>query len=185
MEVEQNKTEQNRAKRSKTEQIRPMETLRELMGLIDANSDKISDGDYLAMCEAMKGLHGSVRTGNVFTLRSMDYYDMEDELTHVTLELERLVRERDNIHYRTKLTKLMKAAAIREYAFTEGFHSLREYTPEALEEAGIRVNINELYAKYLEDFNQDVFQKKKALQVNIHDTRERRDYIVKEMADVI
>jgi hypothetical protein len=162
-----------------------METLKNLMTLIDANSEKIPEGDYLAMCEAMKGLHGSVRTDDVFTLRSMDYYDMEEELTHVTLELERLVRERDNMHYRTRLTKAMKAEAIREYAFTEGFHSLREYTPEALEEAGIRVNINEVYAKHLEDFNQDIFQKKKALQVNIHDTRARRDVIVKEMADVI
>lgn len=162
-----------------------METLRNLMTLIDANSEKIPEGDYLAMCEAMKGLHGSVRTDDVFTLRSMDYYDMEEELTHVTMDLERLVRERDNMHYRTRLTKAMKAEAIREYAFTEGFHSLREYTPEALEEAGIRVNINEVYAKHLEDFNQDIFQKKKALQVNIHDTRARRDVIVKEMADVI
>ena len=162
-----------------------METLRNLMTLIDANSEKIPEGDYLAMCEAMKGLHGSVRTDDVFTLRSMDYYDMEEELTHVTMDLERLVRERDNMHYRTRLTKAMKAEAIREYAFTEGFHSLREYTPEALEEAGIRVNINEVYAKHLEDFNQDIFQKKKALQVNIHDTRVRRDFIVKEMADVI
>jgi hypothetical protein len=162
-----------------------METLRNLMTLIDANSEKIPEGDYLAMCEAMKGLHGSVRTDNVFTLRSMDYYDMEEELTHATMELERLVRERDNMHYRTRLTKAMKAEAIREYAFTEGFHSLREYTPEALEEAGIRVNINEVYAKHLEDFNHDIFQKKKALQENIHDTRVRRDVIVKEMADVI
>ena len=162
-----------------------METLRNLMTLIDANSEKIPEGDYLAMCEAMKGLHGSVRTDDVFTLRSMDYYDMEEELTHVTMDLERLVRERDNMHYRTRLTKAMKAEAIREYAFTEGFHSLREYTPEALEEAGIRVNINEVYAKHLEDFNQDIFQKKKALQVNIHDTRAHRDVIVKEMADVI
>lgn len=162
-----------------------MDTLRNLMTLIDANSEKIPEGDYLAMCEAMKGLHGSVRTDGVFTLRSMDYYDMEEELTHVTMELERLVRERDNMHYRTRLTKAMKAEAIREYAFTEGFHSLREYTPEALEEAGIRVNINEVYAKHLEDFNQEIFQKKKALQENIHDTRVRRDVIVKEMADVI
>ena len=54
-----------------------------------------------------------------------------------------------------------------------------------MEEAGIRVNINEVYAKHLEDFNQDIFQKKKALQVNIHDTRAHRDVIVKEMADVI
>jgi len=162
-----------------------METLRNLMTLIDANSEKIPEGDYLAMCEAMKGLHGSVRTDGVFTLRSMDYYDMEEELTHVTMELERLVRERDNMHYRTRLTKAMKAEAIREYAFMEGFHSLREYTQEALEEAVIRVNINEVYANHLEDFNQDIFQKKKALQENIHDTRVRRDVIVKEMADVI
>ena len=161
-----------------------METLKNLMSLIDANSDKIPEGDYMAMCEAMKGLHGSVRKEGL-TLRSMDYYDIEEELTHVTMELERLHRERDNIHYRTRLTKFMKSEAIREYAFTEGLHSLREYTPEALEEAGIRVNINEVYAKHLEDFNQDIFQKKKAIQMMVQEKREYRDNLVKEMADVI
>lgn len=161
-----------------------METLRNLMALIDANSDKIPEGDYMAMCEAMKGLHGSVRKEGL-TLRSMDYYDIEEELTHVTMELERLQRERDNIHYRTKMSKFMKSEAIREYAFTEGLHSLREYTPEALSEAGIDVNCNELYGKYLEAYNHDIFQKKKAIQLTVQDKREYRDNLVKEMADVI
>jgi hypothetical protein len=119
------------------------------------------------------------------TLQSSDYYDLEEELGSVTMELERLRKERDTIHYRTRMTKHMKREAIREYAFTEGLHSLREYTAEALEEAGIKINCNELYGKYLETFNYDIFQKKKAISLTLQDTREYRDRIIREMIDVM
>lgn len=161
-----------------------MEALKQLMSLIDANSEKLPEGDYLAMCAAMKEVHGGMKSNRV-TLRSMDYYELDDELSSVTMELDRLCRERDTIHYRTKMTKALKREAIREYAFTEGLHSLREYTPEALEEAGIKINCNELYGKYLEAFNDDIFQRKRAISLTIQDTRAYRDEIVKDMVDVM
>jgi len=161
-----------------------MEALKQLMSLIDANSEKIPEGDYLAMCEAMKGVHGGLKSDKI-TMRSVDYYELDEELSSVTMELDRLCRERDTIHYRTKMTKALKREAIREYAFTEGLHSLREYTHEALEEAGIKINCNELYGKYLEAFNDEIFQRKKAISLTIQDTRAYRDEIVKEMVDVM
>lgn len=161
-----------------------MESLKQLMTLIDANSDKLPEGEYMAMCSAMKEVHGSMKSTEL-TLQSSDYYDLEDELGSVTMELERLKRERDTIHYRTRMTKHMKREAIREYAFTEGLHSLREYTVEALEEAGIKINCNELYGKYLEAFNDDIFQRKRAISLTIQDTRAYRDEIVKDMVDVM
>lgn len=161
-----------------------MDDLKSLMSLIDANSDKIPEGDYLRMCEVMKGLHGSVRKDTVAT-RSMDYYDIEEELTRVTLELERLHKERDAIHYRTKMTKAMKSEAIREFAFTEGLHSLREYTPGALQEAGVNVDCTVLYKNYLETYNQDIFQSKKVIHLMVQETREYRDVLVRDMVDVI
>jgi hypothetical protein len=161
-----------------------MEPLKQLMTLIDANSDKLPEGEYLAICSMMKELHGSMKSTEL-TVQSSDYYDLEEELGSVTMELERLRKERDTIHYRTRMTKHMKREAIREYAFTEGLHSLREYTAEALEEAGIKINCNELYGKYLETFNYDIFQKKKAISLTLQDTREYRDRIIREMIDVM
>lgn len=161
-----------------------MDTLKNLMSLIDANSEKIPEGDYLAMCEAMKIVHGNMKAERV-TVRSTEYYDLEEELSNVTQELNRLHKERDNIHYRSKMTKYMKREAIREYAFTEGLHSLREYTPEALVDAGIHVNIDVLYGKYLEAFNDDVYQKKKVVHLAIQEMRDYRDSVVKDLADVI
>jgi hypothetical protein len=160
--------------------------MEQLMSLIDANSEHIPEGEYLKMCEAMKEVYEKVKLVNNWApLRSMDYYEIEEELTNVTLELERLHRERDSIHYRTKLSKAMKRDAIAEYAFTEGFHSLREYTPEALQEAGIRVNLNEVYKKFLDAYNDDIFQRKKAIQMMVQQTRDHRDNLVREFVDIM
>ena len=161
-----------------------MDTLKNLMSLIDANSDKIPEGDYLAMCEAMKGVHGNMKPERI-NVRSVEYYDLEEELSRVTMELDRLHKERDMIHYRTKMTKVMKREAIREYAFTEGLHSLREFTQKALDEAGIRVNCNELYGKYLESFNDDIYQRKKVVHFNIQEMRDYRDSVVKDLVDAM
>lgn len=152
------------------------------MQLIDANSERIPEGDYLAMCNAMKVVHGSMKPERV-NIRTMAYYDMEDELTNVVLELERLHKERDKLHYRTRMTKAMKTQAIREYAFTEGLHSLREYSVEALEEAGIRVNYDELYSKFLSDYNDDIFDKKRTIHLMIEEVRGHRDEVVYRMAE--
>jgi len=159
-----------------------MDTLKQLMSLVDANSDKIPEGDYLAMCNAMAVVHGSLKPERV-DVRSINYYEMEDELMKVTHELTRLHKERDNIHYRTKMTKVMKTNAIREYAFEEGLHSLREHSVEALEEAGVRVNYGELYSKYMSAFNDDVYERKKVIHLMIEEARGYRDDIVCRMAD--
>ena len=161
-----------------------MDNLKIVMSLIDAHSDKIPEGDYLAMCNAIKIVHGNMKAERVI-VRSIEYYELEEEMSRVTTELGRLHKERDNIHYRTKVSKAMKREAIREYAFTEGLHSLREYTQEALEEAGIHVNCNELYGKYLETFNDDIYQRKKVVHLAIQEMRDYRDSVVKDLADVI
>ena len=158
-----------------------METLKQLMSLVDANSDKIPEGDYLAMCNALKEVHGKLRPEKI-EVRSVDYYQYEDDLMTVTQELTRLHKERDKIHYRTKMTKHMKTDALREYAFREGLHSLREHSVEAFEEAGIRVNCDSIFGEYLEAFNAEVYEKKKALQLMLQEVREYRDHIVMCMA---
>lgn len=152
------------------------------MSLIDANMDNIPEGDYLAMCNAMKEVHSKMKPESV-TVRSMDYYEYEEELSKVTIELNRLHKQRDNIHYRTKVTRAMKTDAIKVYAFTQGLHSLREHTVEALEEAGVGVNFDCLFSKYLDDFNNDVYEKKKVIHLMIQEARDYRDNIIRNMID--
>ena len=159
-----------------------MESLKNLMSLLDANSDNIPEGDYLTMCNALKDMHGSLKPERI-NVRSMEYYDLEEELCNATMELNRLHKERDNLHYRTKLSKFMKSEAIRVYAFAQGLHSLRENSVEALEEAGVRVDCNELFGVYLSEFNDHVYEKKKAIHLMIEELRGHRDGIVCRMAD--
>ena len=151
------------------------------MHLLDANSHNVPEGDYLRMCNALKEIHETLGREKT-RVRSMNYYEYEDEMATVTQELTRLRRERDAVHYRTKMTAHMKTDAIREYAFREGLHSLREFTPEALELAAVRVNPDHVFAAYLEAFNTDVYEKKKAMQTMIQEARDYRDDIVRQMA---
>ena len=131
-----------------------MDGLKTLMSLLDANSHVFPEGDYLSMCNALKDVHERVK------LRSTEYYEYLDD------ELNRLQKERDNLHYRTKLTKFMKSEAIRAYAFAQGIHSLRE--------AGVHVNIEKLFGVYLSEFNDHLM---------IEEVRDNRGGVVRRMAD--
>lgn len=163
-----------------------MEKLNELMTLIDAAAERIPEGEYLAMCEAIKGVHAAVKTQpTTAELRSTEYYDLEEELYLAVDELEKLHKKRDEIRYKNKMTKAMKQEAIRDFAFTEGLHSLREYTPEALKEAGFNVNIGVIYKDFLEAYNRGIFEEKRIVQMEVEEARERRDRLVVVMADIL
>lgn len=159
-----------------------MDTLKTLMSLIDANSDKIPEGDYLAMCNAMKEVHGNMKSPTI-KVRSVDYYDYEVELTNVTLEINRLHKQSDNLHYRSKLTKFMKTEALREYCFKENLHSIEDFTVRTLYEAGVCINFDNLFIQYMEDFNTEVYNNKKSLHAMVEEQRIYRDNIISLMAD--
>lgn len=153
------------------------------MTLIDANADKISEGDYLLMCNAMKDVHGNMKTKRV-NVRTDDYYEFEMILSKVTAEITRLQAESDRLHYRRKLTRCMKIQAMRDLAIKEGVvDSVFEYTAAALHKAGVRVNFSKMYAQYVQDYNTEVFDNKKRLHEMIEDEREHRDQIVCLLAD--
>lgn len=158
-----------------------MESLRALMGLIDANSEKIPEGDYLAMCGAMKDVHANVKLSTI-KVPSVDYYVLEEELYRVCEELSRLHKKRDNIHYRKKMTKRMKSEAIEVYAFGNRLDSLREYSVEAVRAAGIDINFGEMFTSYLNTFNDDVYERKKVIHTQIEEARVYRDATVRRMA---
>ena len=54
-----------------------------------------------------------------------------------------------------------------------------------MKEAGFNVNCTVIYKNYLEAYNHDIFQRKKAVHEMVQETRERRDRLVMDMADVI
>ena len=156
-----------------------METL---MTLLDANSHNVPEGDYLRMCDALKEVHGKLRPERV-EVRSMVYYELEVELTKVTRELERLHRDRDTTRYTSRVTRGIRARAIRDYAFTEGLHSLREFTVDALKEAGVRIDFEDLFRRFLDAHNDEVYEHKKAIHLMIEEARAYRDEIVARLAD--
>lgn len=156
------------------------------MTLIDANAPRVPEGDYLAMCAAMKEVYGLVKSARQPAgSRSLEYHELEEELARTEAELARLHRERDAIRYARRMTRAMKREAIGEYAFTEGLHSLREHTCAALEEAGLRVDLHRVYGRFMDAFNADVFQRRGAVQRLVEETRAYRDAVVRDLAAVL
>ena len=100
------------------------------MQLIDANSEKISEGDYLEMCNTIKCVHDSIekRRG----LESECYKELSDNLHDQVMMIEKMKDKLKTIKPIKRMTSKMKTRAIREYADAMGLHSLREYSEEAV-----------------------------------------------------
>ena len=100
------------------------------MQLIDANSEKISDGDYLEMCNTIKSVHDSVEKRH--NLGSERYKELNDDLHDKVIMIEKMKNKLKNIKPIKRMTSKMKSRIIREYADAVGLHSLREYTEDAV-----------------------------------------------------
>lgn len=107
-----------------------MENLTRLMQLIDANSEKISDGDYLEMCNTIKSVHDSVEKRH--NLGSERYKELSDDLHDKVMMIEKMKDKLKSIKPIKRMTSKMKTRIIREYADVMGLHSLREYTEDAV-----------------------------------------------------
>lgn len=162
-----------------------MESLKKIMELIDANNKHIPEGDYIDICIAMKNVHANIKKTDI-CIHTQDYYDLERGLTKTTLQIENLYKKYDQLQQRSKITRAMKREAIREFLFEEGIHTPVDYTQETLTGLGFKdVNYRELYDKYLERYNIDIFMKKKEVLLEIQDKREVRDDIVLSMSEII
>jgi hypothetical protein len=100
------------------------------MQLIDANSEKISDGDYLEMCNTIKSVHDSMERRH--GLGSERYQELSDDLHDQVIMIEKLKDKLKKIKLIKRMTPKTKTQAIRDYADMMGLHSLREYTEDAL-----------------------------------------------------
>lgn len=99
------------------------------MQLIDANSEKISDGDYLEMCNTIKTVHDSFEKRHIGNER---YEELSDDLHDQVMMIEKMKDKLKSIKPIKRMTSKMKTRAIREYADMMGLHSLREYSEEAV-----------------------------------------------------
>jgi len=138
-----------------------MENLTHLMSLIDANSEKLSEGDYLEMCNTIKNVHKHIQIynkeeniGPVISdrIRSEDELNLENELHEQVITIEKLKDKIKTIKIRTRLSPNMKVDAIKEFVIVMGLHSLREYTEEAVYEQ-TNINVRQIYKWYMDEYN--------------------------------
>lgn len=133
-----------------------MENLTHLMSLIDANSEKLSEGDYLEMCNTIKNVHKHIQIDNEPVIndriRTEAELNLENNLHEQVMMIERLKDKIKTTKIRTRLSPNMKVDAIKEFAIVMGLHSLREYTEEAVYEQ-TNINIRQIYKWYMDEYN--------------------------------
>ena len=160
-----------------------MENLTRLMQLIDTISDKLSEGVYLEMCNSIKEVHKYIHSedNNYIFQHSDRYRELELNLhTHV-IQIERLGRLMDNLCFRKRLSPQMKTDAIKAFAIDMQFHSLREYTEEAIKE-NTNWDINSIYKWYKLEYNKRIRDERGNLHRIIESYQQERDVIIVELS---
>jgi hypothetical protein len=160
-----------------------MENLTRLMQLIDTISDKLSEGVYLEMCNSIKEVHKYIHSedNNYIFQHSDRYRELELNLhTHV-IQIERLGRLMDNLCFRKRLSPQMKTDAIKAFAIDMQFHSLREYTEEAIKE-NTNCDINSIYKWYKLEYNKRIRDERGNLHRIIESYQQERDVIIVELS---
>jgi hypothetical protein len=163
-----------------------MENLTRLMQLIDANSDNLSEGVYLEMCNSIKEVHNYIHSednddNNYIFQHSDRYRELEMNLhTHV-IEIERLTKLLDNLCFRKRLSPQMKTDAIHTFAIDMRLDSLREYTEDAIKE-NTNCDINSIYKWYKLEYNKHIRNKRDNLKEIIEGYQQERDAIIAELS---
>lgn len=149
----------------------PLETL---MSLIDKNSATIPEGDYIAMCDALKKIHGGTKPAR--TTEALD-----DALTDVVLKIRRLKVRRDAFAHWTVLTDEIMSMALTEYAVIHRLDSLRTITEEGFEDVGLHVDFETLYANFMASHNGRARERRERLDEEIRVHEVLRDDIMRRM----
>ena len=132
-----------------------MNELKCVMEIIDRNSNVISEGDYLQLCDLMKTLYKTKEIGTTFfdynepilSNVSSVYFELEfsdrardldyDYLQH---QMEYLIRERQFSLPIQRASKIIKNVVVRHYCECYGIE-LEKYTPEYLEQCMVQNNL--------------------------------------------
>ena len=175
-----------------------MEDLRAVMQIIDRNSDSISEGDYLELCNRMKKLYktkGGYRTlfnyeePMVDTLNqsdaTIDYFEnhyidraLDVDKSFLEIQMDYILRERDAHKPIKRLTKRIRETAISHYCTMHNI-ILDENTPECLksfhEESGyILGDLQDTFEVALDKLYKSYMYVENQYRYNLRDLVEKR-----------
>ena len=98
-----------------------MENLARLMQLVDANSDRLLEGDYLQLCDNLKVVHevlkGEEESDNETENQIDDEQlkELETDLHYFVMHIEKLKKQLESIHTRKRLSPKLKTEAIKHF----------------------------------------------------------------------
>ena len=162
-----------------------MEALTSIMSIIDQNSESISEGDYLKLCNLMKDLHKVVPKKVVPPFLAVDIpEDLMIRREHWNREYYRLAQEMRTIQSRLRAIKIrrnvtqsVRREAFRDAARREGV-VLTSFSFDSLRANGIVVDSPYLFFKnYLERTNAGSMRLKE-------DLEERYQRCVQEQSEI-
>ena len=162
-----------------------MENLACLMQLVDANSDRLLEGDYLKLCDNLKIVH-EVLKGEESDNETDDQIDdeqlkeLETDLHYFVMHIEKLKKDLESIHTRKRLSPKLKTEAIKHFSCVMGLHSLREYTEEAILEH-TNTTPKSIYEWYLKEHNRLQQYRRLSIESVIDECKCERDEIIAQI----
>lgn len=162
-----------------------MENLARLMQLVDANSDRLLEGDYLQLCDNLKIVH-EVLKGEESDNETEDQIDdeqlkeLETDLHYFVMHIEKLKKDLESIHTRKRLSSKLKTEAIKHFSYVMGLHSLREYTEEAILE-NTNTTPKSIYEWYLKEHNRLQQYRRLSIESVIDECKCERDEIIAQI----
>jgi hypothetical protein len=136
-----------------------MDSLTNMMSLIDVNSKSIPEGDYLKLCNFMMDVHKALPKKVVPTFADIPEdvrnrrTNIYNDMRRVSDELRRTRSSMKTLKIRKRVTESVRRDAIRDVGQRMGL-TLRRFTLECLQLQGVVIpNASHFYKEYMERTN--------------------------------
>ena len=136
-----------------------MDSLTNMMSLIDVNSKSIPEGDYLKLCNFMMDVHKALPKKVVPTFADIPEdvrnrrTNIYNDMRRVSDELRRTRSSMKTLKIRKRVTESVRRDAIRDAGQRMGL-TLRRFTLECLQLQGVVIpNASHFYKEYMERTN--------------------------------
>ena len=136
-----------------------MDSLTNMMSLIDVNSKSIPEGDYLKLCNFMMDVHKALPKKVVPTFADIPEdvrnrrTNIYNDMRHISDELRRTRSSMKTLKIRKRVTESVRRDAIRDAGQRMGL-TLRRFTLECLQLQGVVIpNASHFYKEYMERTN--------------------------------
>jgi hypothetical protein len=136
-----------------------MDSLTNMMSLIDVNSKSIPEGDYLKLCNFMMDVHKALPKKVVPTFADIPEdvrnrrTNIYNDMRHISDELRRTRSSMKSLKIRKRVTESVRRDAIRDAGLRMGL-TLRRFTLECLQLQGVVIpNACHFYKEYMERTN--------------------------------